>query len=176
MTLQDLKQAAQYVRSLLGNGSPAYLLAPFVYHINYLPAVASTTTDGNFITQADSGFAIAETTAIVTDTSDAVVANLQPFGSGVASGFLPFLITMTDSGSGRQLQNLPVPLDGWFGTAQFPRRWPVPFILDPNSQFTVSVQNLSATDRRVRLSFHGMKIFSTPGSSGAVDAYRATLR
>lgn len=145
-------------------------LDPFFYHIDFTPATASTNTTGQFVVQSDAAFMILGTSYIVTDTSNAAVANLQPFGSGGASSFSPFLITQMDQGAGRNLQNLPVEIDSVFGLGREPYVWRVPKILDQNSTYTVTVQNLSATDRNLRLTFHGCKVF------GQVGAFLARLR
>jgi hypothetical protein len=133
---------------------------PFTYEIDFTPATLSTVTTGQFLVQSDAAFAICQTTFTAADTSDALVTGLQPFGSG--GDFLtPFLVQLTDAGSGRALTNNPsgIPIESLFGTAQRPREWPTPKILSPNSAFVAQIQNLSATSRNVRLSFHGYKIF-----------------
>jgi hypothetical protein len=139
-------------------------LDPFWYHIDFLPATASTNTTGQFVVQSDAAFIILGTTYVVTDTQDAAIANLQPFGSGGASSFSPFLVSQVDQGAGRSLQYLPVEIDSIFGLGREPHIWQVPKILDQNSTFSVTLQNLSATDRRVRLTWHGAKIFGQVGN------------
>jgi len=84
---------------------------------------------------------------------------LQPYGSGGVSSVVGVLVTLADSGSGRALMDTAVPIDSLFGTGMFPRIWPIPKILDPNSQFTAQLQNLDATAYHIRLGFHGYKIF-----------------
>jgi len=139
-------------------------LDPFLYHIDYLPATLSTNTTGQFVVQSDAAFIIMATSYIVTDTANAAVANLQPFGSGGASSFAPFLITQTDQGAGRNFQNLPVEIDSCFGLGRELYHLAVPKILDQNSTYSVTVQNLSATDRNLRLTFHGAKVFGQVGN------------
>lgn len=146
----------------IGQVKKNYWLDPFTFTTNFVTPnqlTASGTVTLNFIVQNDSAFAICKTTFIVTDTNNAAVANLQPFGSGGASSLVPILVTMTDSGSGRSLMDNAVPIDSLFGTAQRPRIWPIPKILDPNSTFATTLQNLEATARHVRLAYHGYKIF-----------------
>lgn len=159
----DVEQVIRALCQRLGQSAAkvkkAYQLDPFTFVINILPATASATTTGRFTVQNDSAFGFTKTTYIVTDTSDAAVANLQPFGSGGTTSLTPFLVTLTDSGSGRALSDLGVPIESWFGTGQRPYVWPLAKVLDPNSTFEAAVQNLSGTDRRVRLAFHGYKIF-----------------
>lgn len=143
---------------------------PFQYVINFAPALLSVVTVGQFTVQGDSAFCICETMYVVTDTSNAAVAELQPFGSGLTTGFAPFLVTLSDSGAGRSLSNTAVPIDNLFGTAIRPYNWPTPKVLDPNSAFVAAVQNLSATSRNLRLTFGGYKVF------GNIAAFVAKLR
>lgn len=134
---------------------------PFIYQVDLLPATLSVTTTGSFLVQSDAAFAICKTTVLVTSTASPPLSTtlLQPFGTGVDSAFLPFLVTMTDQGAGRALSNSGVPLDSVFGTTRRPYYWPTPKVLDQNSSFSVAVQNLSTTSWNVRLSFHGYKVF-----------------
>lgn len=134
---------------------------PFIYQIDLLPATASVITVGQFLVQSDAAFAICKTTVLVTSTANPPLSTtlFQPFGTGVDSAFLPFLVTLTDQGAGRALNNLPVPLDSYFGIAERPYVWPTPKVLDQNSSFSAAVQNLTATSFNLRLSFHGYKIF-----------------
>lgn len=137
-------------------------LDPFVYSINFVTPnqlAASATTTLSFIVQNDSAFSICKTTYIASDTNNVAVANLQPFGSGGASSLVEILATITDSGSGRALSDNPIPIDSLFGTGQEPRIWPIPKIVDPNSTISVTLQNLVATARHVRLAFTGYKVF-----------------
>lgn len=164
-TPEELRAQAA-VRARLG-AQASFQLDPFTFVIQFLPLTASQTLTDNFITQADSGFAIVKTTYVATDTADAGVANLQPFGSGGTTSVVPFLVTLSDSGSGRDLMNSGVHIDNLFGTAARPFIWAKVKVLDPNSTFAARVQNLSATSRNLRLAFHGFKIF------GNVGAFRA---
>ena len=138
-------------------------LDPFFYEVDINPVAASANTQGFFLVQSDAGFAICKTTVFALSIADVAVAELQPFGSGLTTGILPFLVTLVDSGAGRSLMSNPVPIDSIFGTAMKPYTWEAPKILEPNSQFNITVQNLSATARSLRLTFHGYKIFGNIG-------------
>lgn len=70
-------------------------------------------------------------------------------------------VTMTDSGSGRQLQNEAVDIENLFGTAQLPATWPFPKLIAASATLTVNVFNLIATAADVRISFLGFKIFGS---------------
>lgn len=131
-----------------------FTLDMFTFVINFLPLAASNTATGDFITQADSGFAICKTSFNVSSDVNVYVNNISD-----TPRFAPFVITLSDSGSGRDLSNSAVAIGTYFGPDQFPFPWPTPKILDPNSTFTARIQNLVATAFNVRLSFHGYKIF-----------------
>lgn len=126
----------------------------FTFVINFLPLAASNTDTQSFITQADSGFAICKTSFNIASNVNVFVANISD-----EPRYAPQVITLSDSGSGRDLSNTGVAIGTLFGPDTFPFPWPTPKILDPNSTFTARVQNLVATAFNIRLSFHGYKIF-----------------
>jgi hypothetical protein len=166
LTQSDVDTVVQVIAGRLGQ-SPAqvrkdYWLDPFTYMINFVTPnqlAASATQTLNFIVQNDSAFAICKTTYIIASTANAFVAELQPFGSGLTTGGVGILVTLTDSGSGRSLSDSPVPIDSQYGTGQLPFIWPIPKILDPASTFAATLQNLDATARHVRLAHNGYKVF-----------------
>jgi len=141
----------------------AFTLDFFTFVINFTPLAASNNATNNFITQADSGFAICRTSFTIASNVDVFVANISD-----TPRYAPQTITLSDSGSGRDLSNAAVSLSTLFGPDQFPFPWPVPKILDPNSTFTARISNLVATAFNIRLSFHGYKIF------GDMSQFRAT--
>jgi hypothetical protein len=110
--------------------------------------VASATTKNNITINGDSDFFILSAVLVETDTGNTTFLPNHPI-----------LFTLTDNGSGRELSNTPVHADNWFGTAQEPKYWDVPKIIKRNSTFGVTAQNLEATDRNVRVAFHGFKVF-----------------
>jgi len=72
------------------------------------------------------------------------------------------LVEITDSGSGRKLQNTPVPIDSVFGTGTFPAILPLPRIFLPRSTITFAVTNLAAAGGsalNIVLELHGLKGF-----------------
>ena len=131
---------------------------PFDYSI-LIDLDASATDTGQFLVQNDSAFAITSTCYVVTDQSNAAIGEAQPFGSGLTTGIADATISLTDTGSGRQLSDARIPVDTLFGTAQRPYFWARPKILPPSSTFQASMQNLLAVAFRFRLVFHGFKIF-----------------
>lgn len=148
----------------MSNGQAARLFTvdPFTFVINFLPLAASNTATDQFITQADSGFAIVKTTFVISSDVNVFVANISDVPK-----FAPQVVTLSDSGSGRDLSSFPVAINSLFGTAERPFLWSRPKVLDPNSTFSCRIQNLVATAFNIRLAFHGFKIF------GDVSAFKS---
>ena len=122
----------------------------FVYSVEFLPLGASATATQTFVSQGDSAFIAVGATGQSRDT-----------GTGAAQADRPFTMAMLSSGSGRQLQDRAQDFDNIVGTAQLPSIWPAPYILAPSSTFSVTLTNLIATARNVRISFVGFKVFNT---------------
>lgn len=158
-----IQQLAKRNGISVGAARKAYTLDMFTFVINFLPLAASNTDTQNFITQADSGFAICKTSFNIASNVNVFVANISD-----TPRYAPQVVTLTDSGSGRDLSNTAVPIGCLFGPDAFPFPWPTPKILDPNSTFTARIQNLVATAFNIRLAFHGYKIF------GDISQFRST--
>jgi hypothetical protein len=140
-------------------------LSFFTFNIEYLPATLNTFTNGSFLVQNDSAFVLTRTTyiATLTDNITPVNAVTVPAPATTISTLglcAPFLVNIVDSGSGRQFSNVDTHIDNWFGDAKRPFFWPSPQVLDPNSNVTMRIQNLSTTvSYNVRCSFTGYKVF-----------------
>lgn len=156
-----LQALASALKISMGQARRAFTLDPFTFVINFLPLTANNTATDNFITQADSGFAIVKTSFTIASDVNVFVANISD-----TPKYAPQVVTLSDSGSGRDLSNAPVSINTYFGTGERPFIWCHPKILDPNSTFTARIQNLAATAFNIRLSFHGFKIF------GDVSSYK----
>ncbi len=156
-----LQALASALKISMGQARRAFTLDPFTFVINFLPLTANNTATDNFITQADSGFAIVKTSFTIASDVNVFVANISD-----TPKYAPQVVTLSDSGSGRDLSNAPVSINTYFGTGERPFIWCHPKILDPNSTFTARIQNLVATAFNIRLSFHGFKIF------GDVSSYK----
>lgn len=179
----EFQQIMQGLSNRIGGMPGGFRLDPFVFTIDFVTPdqlAASATLAKSFNVQADSAFAICSTTFTFMTTSDVAVQTItssgtgadaghpiqfypsvhgQPFGSGDGIAAIPILCLQTDSGSARALMNNPVPLDSLYGSGQFPSIWSVPKILNPNANFQVQLQNLSATAYHIRLAHKGYKIF-----------------
>lgn len=151
---KTIQQLARRNGLSIGQANKRFTLDYFAFVINFLPLAASDTATANFITQADSGFSICKTSFSVASNVNVFVANISD-----TPRYAPQVITLSDSGSGRDLSNSAVSIGSLFGPDAFPFPWPSPKILDPNSTFTARIQNLVATAFNIRLTFHGYKIF-----------------
>lgn len=160
--------ASEAVDARQRNGSPSSMSAPiapwlqilprelwgkqkdyFVGHIDFTPLAANSTQSQGFGVSADADFVILYGTRIVTAVDNVTfIANV------------PELVTLTDTGSGRNLMSSPIHMDELFGTAQLPAYWAFPKLIRAGSTLTATIQSLEATARNVRLSFHGFKVFS----------------
>lgn len=100
--------------------------------------------------QADSDFLIMSAALTATDVAT----------QAVLLGFLPALVLLTDTGSGRQIMNQPVHVNNYFGTGQLVRVLDRPYFIRASSTLNVTLQNLDTVNARVvRIAFHGAKIF-----------------
>ena len=120
----------------------------FVYTANFIPLTASSTQTTNVSIQNDSDFLIIYGVGTVTDTTEA--SRLT---------YVPQLVQLRDSSSGRELFDQATHYHNIFGTAEEPAYWSFPKLLRAGSTFSVTLQNLEATDRRVRIAFAGFKVF-----------------
>ena len=139
-------------------------LSFFTFNIEYLPATLSTFSSGSFIVQNDSAFVLCKTSyiATLTDNITPITAVTVPAPATtllVSHENAPFLVNITDSGSGRQFSNIDTHIDNWFGSGEWPFIWAVPQVFDPNSNVTMRLQNLVATSFNVRTAFVGYKVF-----------------
>lgn len=120
----------------------------FVYGTDFTPLVGNTEQSRPIAIGGDADFCILSAVIVATDTANTTFLPT-----------IPELARLRDGASGRDLSNRAVHVDNWFGTAQEPKYWDVPKVLRRNSSFVVTLQSLEATDRNVRVDFHGFKIF-----------------
>jgi hypothetical protein len=164
---------AHRLSASVGRIKKEFNLSFFTFNIEYLPATLSAFTSGSFLVQNDSAFVLCKTSYIAvlaTDNLTPVTAVTVPAPATtllVSHENAPFLVNITDSGSGRQFSNIDTHIDNWFGSGEWPFIWSVPQVFDPNSNVTMRVQNLVATSFNVRCAFVGYKVF------GNVSAFKA---
>jgi hypothetical protein len=163
---------AHRLSSSVGRIKKNFQLSFFTFNIEFLPATLSTFTSGFFIVQNDSAFVLCKTSyiATLTDNLTPITAVTVPAPAATllaAHESSPFLVNITDSGSGRSFSNVDTHIDNWFGSGEWPFIWSVPQVLDPNSNVTMRIQNLVATNFNVRCAFVGYKVF------GDVSSFKA---
>lgn len=129
-------------------GAKSLQLDYFAYATDFTPLGASLTVTNNINISGDSAFMILSAVIVETDTTNTTFL-----------ADMPLMAQLSDTGSGRAFSNTAVHADNWFGTAQLPKYWDVPKLLAPNATFNVTLQNLEAVARNVRVAFHGFKIF-----------------
>jgi len=125
---------------------------PYWYRAQFLPLAASATAIVEFTIQTGYDFVCMGANAVVTDTSDATIAStasaFDPFNP-------PFLVTIRHTGPGQNITNAPIAFANIFGTARDPYFWPIPKIFPERAVVQTTLENLVATDRRIRLAYFG---------------------
>ena len=165
----EIDSVMQSIAARLSRGTAKvkrdFNLSFFTFNIEFLPATLNAFTSGSFTVQNDSAFVLTRTCYVSTLTDNHTPTNVVTIPApattlltyGVSA---PFLVNVTDSGSGRQFSNIDTHIDNWFGDAHNPFFWPNPQVLDPNSNVTMRIQNLSTTiSYNVRCAFIGYKVF-----------------
>lgn len=124
----------------------------FVYNAIIATLTAGTTQTANIQIQADSDFEIQKLTALVMNLNTAPDVNTHVDNISVL---------ITDTGTGRQLSDIAVPIQNMFGTAQLPFILPNTKIMKARSILAIQVSNaMTAYDyANIKLSFIGRKIF-----------------
>lgn len=74
-----------------------------------------------------------------------------------------YLCTIIDTGSSRNLQDIPVHVANMFGTALLPFKLPEPKLFAANSIIQITLTNLTALASRVEVSLIGFKLFYFQG-------------
>lgn len=114
------------------------------------PLAAGTTATRTFLVDADADALLVSLTG---DWSDAGAFTKTPVTP-------PFKVSLSDSGSGRLLQNVAFMWGAMVGTGQLPGYLPYPKLIPRSSNVTVNVQNLDGANAYdLHLTFAGFKIF-----------------
>lgn len=71
----------------------------------------------------------------------------------------PALITLKESGIGRQWMNVPTHIDNIFGNSQYPNILPAPRLVQRGSSLNITIQNLMSGTNEITLMFDGLKLF-----------------
>jgi len=126
----------------------------YAYTADFLPLQASLPATVPFTVEASTDFVVVALTAIVTD-----VANTTFLGN------VPETVQIVDASTGMAWFNgiNGTHFNNVFGDAQQPYFMPLPYYLRANSTVNVTLTNLEAVARNVRVAFHGFK--SVPNSN-----------
>lgn len=124
----------------------------FVNTINFLNIAAGGTSLGNLQIDADSDFELVKLSAQVNEHANDSLLDLNAVQA---------TLMITDSGSGRNLMNIPTPIPAIFGTGQLPYILPQPRIFKARTNIAFTLVNASAgTTYDLRLALSGRKIFA----------------
>lgn len=110
---------------------------------------ASLPGQGSFQVDGNSWFCIMGAIATVRDTTNATVITSTPE-----------LVQIEIQSSGEKFFSEPTDFLNVFGTAQEPAWWSFPRICNPASVVQISLTNLEATARNVRMLFKGFRIWN----------------
>jgi hypothetical protein len=124
----------------------------FTYAINFANLPPGNTAEGQIQIQSDSDFELQKM---------AQFADIAGGAQTATTRVLPLVtLQITDTGTGRQVFQAPVPIPGVFGDGQIPFILPVTKMFSRNASVAFSVANYSAaTTYNLRLLMIGAKIF-----------------
>lgn len=124
----------------------------YVYEEDFSALSSGATALGSINIQADSDFVVQKLTyfAYVSATTQEADVRVIPLVT----------IQITDSGSGRNLMEAPVPISNIMGTGELPFILPQPKLFLARTTISVSVNNFSTSVAyNLRLSLIGYKVF-----------------
>jgi hypothetical protein len=125
----------------------------FTYDAFFNPLGGAGNITVNVAIQADSDFVLRGLTLVAYSAVGVLVANPD------------YLISIFDSGSGRQLMNQPVHIGNLTGTAQLPFILPEPRLIAAASVIQINLINNTAIAAVVHVSMIGFKLFYKAGFS-----------
>lgn len=111
---------------------------PYTYSTGQIVIAANQSASVNINIQVDSHFLVEKIT-------------------GVRTG--PALITIKDSGIGRQWMNSSVHIDNLMGNSQFPNILPAPRLVQRGSSLNITIQDISGAQNTIEMIFDGLKLF-----------------
>lgn len=114
------------------------------------PIAASETLSRSFTADTDSWY-----------VALGAVATSRDVATQAAQADRPYSIEIKSTSGGRDFQSAPEDFDNFFGTAQLPSVWGAPLFVKPAATIQVTLTNLVAIPRTVRVSVFGFKIFNT---------------
>lgn len=141
------------------NGQPynpentqAYRRDFYVYVATFSGLAAAASANGTIQIEADADFMLQKLAYEADIAAAAFTASTRPVPN--------VNIQITDTGSGRQLMNNPVPIPSFFGTGELPFILPNPRKFTKQTTIALAVTNFdAAVTYNLRLSFIGYKIY-----------------
>ncbi|NIT36972.1 MAG: hypothetical protein GTN49_10825 [candidate division Zixibacteria bacterium] len=126
----------------------------YVYGIQFQTFQSGDTATGFIQIEADSDFLIQKL---------AYFSNLDDTQVTVQTQDVPLAtILIVDTGSGRQLMNIPIAIGALFGDGRLPYILPTPKLFTKNSRINVTVFNFGAVNYEdLWINFEGKKIFTS---------------
>lgn len=124
---------------------------PFGYTLNFTGAnvlAASGTVQLAVNVSSDADFVLMGQSGVVTSTDNAT-----------RLAYVPETVQINYGGSGRNFFDNATMFNNAFGDAELPFLWPAPIHLKGGGSLLVTLTNLEATARNVRLLFFGWKVF-----------------
>lgn len=124
----------------------------FTYEVDFFNLAAAQTQTNNFTVQAEADFLLSKVT-LIADLDGAAVTD--------AARIVPLCtILINDTGSGRNLSNIAMPIANMFGSGGLPFILPRQRVFLARSVVNITLANYSdATTYNLRLSFIGEKAF-----------------
>lgn len=119
----------------------------FFQPLDFTIAAGATATQ-SFQVDSDSDWFMASMNALVFDAAALTTVVVAPV-----------LVSIIDTGSGRQLQRVPFHIGTVFGNGTLPGFVPYPKVIPRASTVQVSMQNAGAVNLRIFANFGGFKIF-----------------
>lgn len=132
-------------------GNKQLRIDPFTYMSPVFAFTAAATQSGNIPIQADADFVLITTQYFVNVAAAAQTNATRSLFNGT--------LLITDTGSGKQLSNAPVPVEDLFGNGQFPFVWPQPYMFRANSNIALQVTQIETTTQSLYLAFCGIKVY-----------------
>jgi len=153
---QDQQQIARMIASAVAKNDAERVDSIrrdfFVYTSEALALLATTNANDSIKIEADADF-ILQKLAWQADISAAAYTDSSRPWPNVS-------ILITDSGSGRQLMDAPVPITSFMGSGELPFILPNPRRFERNGNIQIAYTNFdAAVDYNIRLAFIGYKIY-----------------
>lgn len=124
----------------------------FIYESESLGLATGTSSNDTIQIEADSDFILQKLAQHTTLADATYVSSATPIPN--------ISLLITDTGSGRQMMNNPIPIPSFFGSGQLPFILPNPRKIAKNSVLNIAYTNFDAAQTySVRLAFIGYKIY-----------------